>query len=692
MSYKLCKLTIDSTYVTATLSNFPVTLTEANFTGISDLFSSIKSDGGDIRFYTDEARTTQIAHEVGGVDTGTSKIELYVKVPSLSSSANTVIYMEYGDSAKSLEAVTSTYGRNAVWSQFDRVFHFNQDPSTTDLLDSTGSGIGGVASAESGYSWSASDLVDGTLKKAWDFGVKTDQKYVDIGTHAQFGSYDVSSPHYISAVAHVLNSGGDRMFYFAEGDNTNGSYLDGMLFQNKSYALLGGTYINDTTTYTADADIYHNQRWDTTNLTVSSVNTDIVSGAKSPTNGTAVNPLIGALWTTGSMTATTYWFGGTISELRISIQTSFSDDWTKTERNNLKNISSFASSVSIHLGSASLSSTSNTVTASATMLLSGGSAITSTSNTVAISGSVDRNGVASIASTSNTMTSVGHLDLSGVTSIASTSNTATASVTMLWNGIASISSVSNTLTAVAENFVLGASSILSASNTLECFDSIEYTMGVIGTYEYGVSSISSTTNDVTATASNDVFISSSIQSTSNSLSANGGFINSVYADASISSGSTTVECYDSIEYTMGSILSGIAFGSVEITGVSIAVSHDSIIYTMDDVRDIIFGTASISSTTNTLTATPFTTTVDKFATSEIISDTSALAVTATLDYSASASLTSSSFLIYIEGGAFALSNYRNPSGTITDYNWGSTFTGWNPQATITAPSNGATIT
>lgn len=140
-TYK-CKLTVDKTKVgSGGVSNFPVLLTEANLP--AGIFTYGLNGGGDIRFSSDSAGTTQLACEVVTFDTGTSTCEIWVKVPSIASATDTDFYVWYGKAGESQPAVTDTYGRNAVWSEsFFAVYHLKEG----DAVDSTGNANTGVNS------------------------------------------------------------------------------------------------------------------------------------------------------------------------------------------------------------------------------------------------------------------------------------------------------------------------------------------------------------------------------------------------------------------------------------------------------------------------------------------------------------------------------------------------------------------
>lgn len=128
------EIQIDNTKVSASLTDFPVLLTEDNF--LTDLFDNTLSTGADIRFSSDSAGTTQLAFEIVSFDNGTTdSAEIHVKVPSVSSSVDTSIYVWYNNAGASALPASDTYGSEAVWSDYGGIWHL--DSSSTDS-DSNG--------------------------------------------------------------------------------------------------------------------------------------------------------------------------------------------------------------------------------------------------------------------------------------------------------------------------------------------------------------------------------------------------------------------------------------------------------------------------------------------------------------------------------------------------------------------------
>ena len=117
--------------VAATLSDYPAYIKPSAMTGWEVL---TLAEAQSIRFYSDEAKTTELAREVVSAD------EVHVKVPSLTTS--TTIYADY-DGVRSDLSPGATYGRNAVWGDYMYVSHNGGGDDATGNSN-TGTANGGV--------------------------------------------------------------------------------------------------------------------------------------------------------------------------------------------------------------------------------------------------------------------------------------------------------------------------------------------------------------------------------------------------------------------------------------------------------------------------------------------------------------------------------------------------------------------
>jgi hypothetical protein len=103
----------------------------------ASFWSTVANGGGDIRVTTANGET-ECAREVVSCDTGTDTGELHFLANSVDGTTDTVFYI-YADGVSADYAVTDTYGRNAVWSDYTTVLH------NAGTEDSTGNHTGYTA-------------------------------------------------------------------------------------------------------------------------------------------------------------------------------------------------------------------------------------------------------------------------------------------------------------------------------------------------------------------------------------------------------------------------------------------------------------------------------------------------------------------------------------------------------------------
>lgn len=115
--------------------NFPVLISLTGLTNIQD-------NGADIRFTTDDGNT-QIPREIESYSDGT--LVAWVKVPVVSHTTDTTIYMYYGNTSATEPIATSDYGSQKVWTNsFNGVWHLGSSlttDSTSNENDGTNNGV-----------------------------------------------------------------------------------------------------------------------------------------------------------------------------------------------------------------------------------------------------------------------------------------------------------------------------------------------------------------------------------------------------------------------------------------------------------------------------------------------------------------------------------------------------------------------
>jgi len=167
------EIIIDHTKVSGSsdLLNFPILISLFD----SDLQDHTQEDGDDIVFYYGNG---WLDHELELFDkfyNGThAQLVAWVRIPSLSTTTDTKITMYYGNST-----IESQENPTGVWDEnYCFVLHMNQDPSSSDILDSTSNGFD--FDVEVSGSMTSNDLVNGQTGKAIAFDGEDDYIYLPI--------------------------------------------------------------------------------------------------------------------------------------------------------------------------------------------------------------------------------------------------------------------------------------------------------------------------------------------------------------------------------------------------------------------------------------------------------------------------------------------------------------------------------
>ena len=146
-------ITIDHTKVgsgTADEANFPVLI---NLASDSNLAAHALASGNDILFTASDGATV-LSYEREKYTSGTGALVAWVKVPTLSHTADTVLYVYYGNSGAS-----DQQNKTAVWdSNFKLVYHLG-DAGPTTAYDSTTSGNNGTQNG--GVTFGSTGQIDG---------------------------------------------------------------------------------------------------------------------------------------------------------------------------------------------------------------------------------------------------------------------------------------------------------------------------------------------------------------------------------------------------------------------------------------------------------------------------------------------------------------------------------------------------
>lgn len=113
------KITILASKVSGDQRGFPVYLNLADLA--SDFWTSVRSDGGNIRITTYD-QTTEVPYELVAIDTSAHTGNLWFK-GDLSSTQNTVFYIKYGQPTATAYARTAPLGADNVWTGAYGIYH-----------------------------------------------------------------------------------------------------------------------------------------------------------------------------------------------------------------------------------------------------------------------------------------------------------------------------------------------------------------------------------------------------------------------------------------------------------------------------------------------------------------------------------------------------------------------------------------
>lgn len=303
------KITIDNTYVDADLTDFPLLV---KFSSDTDIGGVARSDGYDLRFTSSDGTTLlKYEREAFSISGGAATGIVWVKVPSVSGSVDTDIYLYYGDAAASDGAdAANTWDAN-----FKSVWH-GKDATTSTIADSK-SGL-------TGTKFAANEPVEaaGKINKAQSFDGSNDT--VDVTDNAAF-QFERTDTFTFSAWVKTSHSGFNRIFHKSKGSSPYTGYWFGKYSTNVTYCelydaegdrigRLGTTAINDNAWRLIHVTYSGNSANSGINLYVNGADDD-VSDSSGGTFNSSIKYSVSAL--IGADTAGGRW-SGSIGEIRVS--------------------------------------------------------------------------------------------------------------------------------------------------------------------------------------------------------------------------------------------------------------------------------------------------------------------------------------------------------------------------------------
>ncbi|MCJ8292500.1 MAG: DUF2341 domain-containing protein [Crocinitomicaceae bacterium] len=341
------KIEISSSQVSGStdLVDFPVFLdiTDPNLRNIANGGNIQSANGYDIIFTLPDC-VTPLSFEIEEYNAVTGNLIVWVRLPALSSSINTSFFMYYGNSS-----VTTNPSSASTWSSnFDGVWHMDNDPSTSTLADHSGNGVNGTAFG----SMTSADLINGKLGSAIEFDGSND--YFALATKSFTNSGEISEIS-VSAWINTTFSSNAMSSNWAIVDFDRSEYFNLFVHGNGQLGFsTRGSSINDS--YAGSTGDLNDGNWHYVVGVYDGTNKFLyIDGVLSLT---VTNPHGGASLGTGlnrfgfigdGSEASTFngnrnnkYYDGAYDEIRL-LNSALTTGWIATEYNNQNNASSFFS-------------------------------------------------------------------------------------------------------------------------------------------------------------------------------------------------------------------------------------------------------------------------------------------------------------------------------------------------------------
>lgn len=316
--------TVDHTQVPNTdQTNFPVGIIDNS--GLARLKTTgngghvSNANGYDIRPFSDSGLTTALTYELVFYDAATGKIEMWVKIPTLSHTSDTIIYLGYGNSS-----ITTDGSSNTTWdSNYLGVYHL-----------SNGTTLSGADSSQSGRTGTLVNTptaTAGQIDGAGNF-VFASSQYIDLGTGYAPTALTMSA----WAKANSYTNNNINAILVRNNNSTSWAYVSTRTISGTTkvlYELKGNTDLQPTstpTTLTTGVWYYFTVTYDSSGGLIGYIN-GAVEGTHTA-NGALATTSASTMISRDNVPGGLYW-DGIIDECRMSDAVR-SADWITTEYNN----------------------------------------------------------------------------------------------------------------------------------------------------------------------------------------------------------------------------------------------------------------------------------------------------------------------------------------------------------------------
>ena len=233
-------ITIDESKVSGSsnLTNFPVLISVTD----TNLASAAQTDGDDI-FFTDQYGN-KLSHEIEKYTSGTGELLAWVKVPVLTATEDTTLYIYYGNA----DAANQEDYENVWDDNYVGVWHMAEDPSistdgdcggsTKEVCDSSSNNNDG----DSNGSMTAGDQVPGRVNGSLDFDGANDN--VNLGSATSVDNLaqgDIT----VSAWINPRTTGENSLGRIIEKRTTGGSSGGWIFRMNDTASITGLTVVSN---------------------------------------------------------------------------------------------------------------------------------------------------------------------------------------------------------------------------------------------------------------------------------------------------------------------------------------------------------------------------------------------------------------------------------------------------------------
>ena len=323
------KITIDHDQVAGDLVDFPVLISTID----SDLRDKAQDDGDDILLMDGTGVANKLFHEIEYFDGSSGELVVWVRIPDLSSSIDTVLYMCYGNpDCNSQQNVHGTWDSNYVG-----VWHMN-DMTTSTIEDSTSNNIIGtkkdinepveatgkivICQDFDGSGGGDDDHINaGHPVCLYNTDYITVEMLIYVDNLPPFGHGDILERKDKAFTLYLIDSGGLKFYYWSSGGTR--------YWGESSFTLSTNTWYHVAATFTSNGNQVELFKNGIKNMSTESTSSEWQDNSND-------------MYIGGDPGETAYTIDGKIDEFRIS-NIVRSDGWILTGYNNQNDPSSFFS-------------------------------------------------------------------------------------------------------------------------------------------------------------------------------------------------------------------------------------------------------------------------------------------------------------------------------------------------------------